>query len=302
MTTSQSRLPRLPLGVALLILIGCGAGRTQEPGSVAESATKQNADFNRLNALGKDDITRSASSVIDKLIALEQDLKIEGKTIDWSSQYEDFKFVIKDPESITDKALLCTLLGIKMTDGTLALKGKDAGRLNDCADTIEVLARALEVPETDLDAGFKIKDAVNRGDWMNAFMQLGMLQHSIMKSLKSREKGERDLGVMIVCGAWFQGARITVSLIQENYTGVLSNYLRAPVFTSLMKRELLLIDDPDLKSSAQLQFLVANLDEIYKIVNVSMDHTVAAGWIPKEGLQRLSTIANQFYELNQPTP
>lgn len=299
MTTSQSQLP---LAVSILILIGCSTGMAQGQGSAADSVPKENADFNRFNAIGKDDITRSASSIIDKLIVLEQDLKAEGKPVDWAAQYEDFKFVIKDPESITDKALLCTLLGIKMTDGTLALKGKDAARLNDCAETIEVLARALKVPETDLDAGFKIKDAVNRGDWMDAFMQLGMLQHSIMKSLKHREKGERDLGVMIVCGAWFQGARITVSLIQDNYTGVLSNYLRAPVFTQLMKQELRLIDDPDLKSSRQREFLLANLDEIYKIVNVSMDHTVKAGWIPEEGLKRLSTIANQFYELNQPTP
>jgi hypothetical protein len=284
-----------------VLIVGYGVGTAQAQG-IRQDVPKENTGFNRFNVEGKDDITRSASSVIDKLEVLDNDLKNAGKPVDWLAHYEDYKFVIKDPETITDKALLCILLGIKITDGTLALKGKDATRLNDCADTVEILARGLKVPQEDLDAGFKIKNAVNRGNWVEAFAELGMLQHSIMKSVKRREKGERDLGVMIVCGAWFQGARITVSLIQENYDGVLSNYLRAPVFVKLMKQELLLVDDPDLKFSKQLQFLTSNLDEIHKIVNVSMDHTVPAGWIPEQDLKRLSTIANQFYELNQPIP
>jgi hypothetical protein len=247
------------------------------------------------------DLLQSATSVIDKLIALEQDLKKKGIQIDWTDIFDKYR-VDFDPDSIEEEANLCLALGFKVADGTIALKAQDAERVNECAQVIEELTKRLEIPQENLNRAYLIKNAVNRGDWFDAFLQLNMYRQEIVRELgrmdregaeDGKAKSEKSKAILIVCGAWFQGARTVINVLESNYDKEMTNYLRSPRFVLLMDLELNRLN-PALKSSDQVHYMISQMDAIYNIVNVDRDHTVPEGQISLSKLGELLDVANRL--------
>lgn len=246
--------------------------------------------FNPMNYKGKDDILQSASSSVDRLIVLEEDLGITPDQ--WKEYYRGGKGLEFDIDSISEDSRRCILLGVKVADGVLALKAKDAETLNACAEYIEQLAKDLNVPEESLSRGYKIKDSVNRGDWFDAFFQLGLYRQDIVRALKEAEGNDRSKAIMIVCGGWFHGASIAVEVMEDNYTGEITNYLRAQDYVSLMIAELESITRDDLKSSNEMQYLLESLPKVRSIVDLARDWKIPEGQISKDRLNQLKILAN----------
>lgn len=246
--------------------------------------------FNPGDYKGKDDILQSGSSSVDKLMVLEQELGITSEQ--WKSYYRGGKGLEFDIDSISEDSRRCILLGVKVADGVLALKAKDAETLNACAEYIEKLALELKVPKESLTRGFQIKDAVNRGDWFDAFFQLGLYRQDIVRALKEADGNDRSKAIMIVCGGWYHGASFAIEVMEDNYSGEITNYLRAQNFVSLMIAELETISRDDLKASNEMQYMLESLPKIREIVDLSRDWKIPEGQISKDRLIQLKILAN----------
>lgn len=253
------------------------------------SGQDDKAGFDPSRFTGTTDILQSASSSVDSLIALEEELGMAPN--DWRKYYRGGKGLEFDIDDIKGDSRKCILLGVKVADGVLALKAKDAETLNACAEYIERLAKDLNVPEQSLSRGFMIKDAVNRGDWFDAFFQLGLYRQDIVRALTEADGNDRSKAILIICGGWFHGASIAIQVIEDNYSGEITNYLRSQSFVSLMMAELKSIKREDLTTSNEMSYLLEALPKIRAIVDISRDWKVAEGQISKDGLRELKLLA-----------
>lgn len=240
-------------------------------------------------------LTDAPLSVIDKLIAVEQDMSRKGKVINWNDHYKQVSNQFPVPENIED-AKACVLIGFKLADATLALKAQNAEEFKRCVELIEKLAVNLKVPQEALKRSFPVRSAVERNDWMDAFLQLSMMRQDVIQQLESIHKNDRSRGVLIVCGAWMQASRVAYNLVTDgNLDASATNYLRAPLFVELMRKELEAISDPVLKVSPQVRRLQAVVPEIQQIVTIDRNPDIPAGQVPKDKLDRLRNIATGFF-------
>ena len=240
-------------------------------------------------------LTDAPLSVIDKLIAVEQDLSRKGKAIDWNQHYRQVSNQFPVPADIED-ARACVLVGFKMADATLALKAQNAEEFKRCVELVEKLAVNLDVPQEALDRSFSVKTAVERNDWLDAFMQLSMMRQDVVRQLESLHNGDRSRGILIVCGAWMQASRVAYNLVTDDVLDAsATNYLRAPLFVGLMRKELEGISDPGLKNSAQVKDLLGMMPEIEQIVTIDRNPDIPEGQVTREKLDRLRDIATKFF-------
>ena len=216
----------------------------------------------------------------DKFLAL--DLVLKGK-VNWKSYFSKTAVDVPVDEITDTKVQLPLLLGVRISDGVMAIKARDAELLNKCASEIEAAAKKLGTPDSDLARAKAVRTAANAGEWLKVFMELGFLQQDILKTLdKSENKAQ---GSLVTIGGWLQGARYVTSVIEDNYSPANSNYLREPL---LIKALLDKIDKlpADAKSSPIVAKAKTSLTEIGDIVNIKLD-----GSIPKEKVERLHTLA-----------
>lgn len=180
-------------------------------------------------------------SVIDKLLSAEAILGPSMKLYsenDWGPVYDQLyaKFNVQadtDALSKRGQAVLAMSLGVKATDGVLALKARNTEELNTCAEEIEKLAQKLDVPPEQLKTAALIKHDALEKQWIEAFMQLGYLQQSVTEYLEDNPK-QKDEGLLIILGGWLQGGRCVTSLILDHYTEHASNVLREPLLVKKM--------------------------------------------------------------------
>lgn len=238
-------------------------------------------------------LTDAPVSVVDQLIALEQDLQAKGIKINWSDVYSRYNIDF-DPNKIDGEARMSVMLGFKVADGTVALKAQNAEKLLECADVIETLAKRLNIPEAQLQRGYNIRNAVKRGDWMDAFMQLQMYRQDIMRTLEKINGNDRSKAVLIVCGGWYQASRIVMGTLKENYDPVMTNYLRAPLLVLLMKHELENLKSPEIAGSPQVKLLLSDIDKIYTAVNLNKNQNIPEGQLTPQKLSELYNLANRF--------
>lgn len=246
------------------------------------------------NSAGPAKLTDAPLSVIDKLIAVEQDMQRQGMSINWREIYGKVSNDVPTNMDLSD-AQACVLIGFKVSDATLALKAQDAEELKRCIEAIEKLAAGLNIPEEGLQRAAQVKSAVERNDWMNVFMQLSMMRQDIGKQLESLHNNDRSRGVIMVCGAWMQAVRVAYVLVIEQGLGAsATNYLRSPLFVELMQTELANITDPELKDSAQVKELREILPTVNEIVTIDRNPDIPEGQITLENMNRLRDLANQF--------
>src|SRR5260370_34022180 len=104
----------------------------------------------------------------DKFIALEQVL---NKTkVDWPQVFRKVAVDI-DPDKFTDKDdAIPMILRVRLADGVLAIKAKDAELLNKCASDIEKLAQKFGVSDVDLARARAVRPAANKGECLKVSM------------------------------------------------------------------------------------------------------------------------------------
>lgn len=219
----------------------------------------------------------------DKFLALDQTLT--GSTVDWRQAFRKTA-VDLDPDSFSDKeAAIPMVLGVRIADGVMAVKARDAEMLNKCASDIERLAKKLDIPDSELGRARAVRTAANKGEWLKVFMELGFFQQDIMKKIESKENTTRGT-LLIVCG-WMQGARYTSSVVEQNYSPASSNILREPMLAKALKEKVegLPANVKDVPAVAKLREV---LPKIETILNIPTDGTIS-----KENVTELNKLATE---------
>ncbi len=208
-------------------------------------------------------------SPYDKFLGL--DLVLAEEKIDWLKIYDDIAVDVPSDEMEEDVPTALAL-GVKIADGVMAIKARDAERLNSCADQIETLAGQLGVSDQQMLRAQAVKRMANEGEWLAVFLELGFLQTDIMDAL--REAEDDDLRTLIICSGWMQGANYTSSIIAQHYSEETSNFLREPLLVQQLIREMDALPSP-IKSDDKVTSIIARLPEIYEIVNIPLNGSIA---------------------------
>lgn len=219
----------------------------------------------------------------DKFIALDQ---ILTKTkVNWDQTFRKVAVDI-DPDAFTDKDVAVPMiLGVRIADGVMAIKAKNAELLNKCATDIEKLAKKLGVSDADLGRARAVRAAANKGEWLKVFMELGFFQQDIMKKIDQPEHVTH--GTLLIVTGWMQGARYTTTVVDENYSPETSNLLREPLLARALKEK---IDSlpANLQSSSLVAKLRDVLPQVEKILTIPRD-----GAISREDVEQLNKLATE---------
>ena len=218
-------------------------------------------------------------SVIDKLLAAEMALgpalKRKGEA-DWAAEYKalyNTNKVDATPGNLSpSRPVVSMALGVKASDGVLALKGRDIEALNNCAEQIEKLAAKLDVPGRHLERAAMVKHHAKQQHWIEAFMELGFLQRDVSRNLENNPE-QKDDAMLIVVGGWLQGGRCVTHLILDHYTPESSNILREPKLVQVMVQEMNKIPDK-YKTDPVVREVLKFLPEAQKLVDVGIRDAV----------------------------
>ena len=203
----------------------------------------------------------------DKFIALDDALGADG--IKWKEVMNRTEVNI-DPDSIKDtKVAIPALLGFRICDGVMAIKARDAEKLNSCADHIEKLGKKLGVTDDDLRRAKMVRSFATRGEWGRVFLELGYLQQDIERVLQreSGGTGKAPVRKVLYAAGWIQGARYTSSLVKDHYTAKTGGILREPVLVKELKADL---DSTAMPDAPIIKLMSDAMGELQKIVNVEL--------------------------------
>lgn len=223
----------------------------------------------------------------DKFLALDQVLS--GSKLDWRKAFHQVAVDI-DADSFTDKDVAIPMvLGVRIADGVMAVKARDAELLNKCASDIEKLAKKMGIKDSELGRARAVRAAANNNEWLTVFMELGFLQQDIMKKLEDKEHTTRGT-LLIVCG-WMQGARYTTEIVESHYSAAASNILREPLLAKALREKLESLPD-NVKKAPGVAKMLEVLPRMEKILTIPLD-----GSISKENVAELKKLSTEVVKL-----
>jgi hypothetical protein len=248
--------------------------------SAALQAAEEKAAFDKSKAV---DGGLGMPTPFDKFLALDAALP-KGK-VDWEKAYRGNARDI-DPDDFKDKEVGVPMaLGVRIADGVMAVKAKNAELLNACATDIEKLAQKIGVAESELTRARAVRTAGNKGEWLKVFMELGFFQQDIMKRIEEQKSSSR--GTLLIVTGWMQGARFTAGLVEENYTPALSNLLREPMLAKALRAKI-----EALPAETKAQPGVAKIREVLPRIVQILD-IPTEGTITREKVTELKNLATE---------
>lgn len=203
----------------------------------------------------------------DKFIAL--DSALPTGTVKWKEVMNRTEVNV-DPDTLKDtKVAIPALLGFRICDGIMAIKARDAEKLNSCADHIEKLGKKLGVTDDDLRRAKMVRSFATRGEWGRVFLELGYLQQDIERVLQreSGVGGKAPVRKILYAAGWLQGARYTSGLVQQNYNLKTAGILREPLLVKELKSDL---DGAGLPNEGIIQLISEAMTELQKLVTVEL--------------------------------
>lgn len=239
-------------------------------------AAAQKAAFNAAEA---QNAPLGLPSPMDKFLAL--DIALGEGTVKWSDVLKEVS-INADIRKLTAEPDVCLALGVRIADGVMAVKARDANALNECASDIEALAKKLQVRDEELERAKKARALANKGQWLMVFWELGCLQVDIMRSLN--QKGNERRRTLIITAGWMQGAHYATHVIEKRYTPDLSNCLREPMLVKAMQDEMAQLP-ASTKAARRPASLAKALQEVHGIVNIPLN-----GAIPREQVSHMNSL------------
>ena len=267
---------------AALPLLTLPAPRSQAQDEPVKAGSKPSKEAPPFDPSKAEDAGLGMPTPYDKFLAL--DLVLKGK-VNWKSYFSKTAVDVPVDDISDTKVRLPLLLGVRISDGVMAIKARDAELLNKCAAEIEAAAKKLGTPENDLRRAKSVRAAANAGEWLKVFMELGFLQQDILKTLDKPEN--KSQGALVTIGGWLQGARYVTAVIDDNYSPENSNYLREPLLVKALIGKIDSLPDAE-KNSALVSKAKTSLKEIGDIVNIKLD-----GSIPKDKVERIQALATE---------
>ena len=268
-------MPEMPKVAGLFLSIVIAASCPH-----AGFAADEKAPFDRANAK---DGGLGMPSPYDKFLALDAALS-KGK-INWGKAYRANAVAI-ELDAIKDADIAAPMaMGVRIADGVMAVKAKDAELLNKCATDIEGLAKKMGVSESELSRARAVRSAANKGEWLQVFLELGFFQQDILKKIENEKDPTR--GTLLIVAGWMQGARYTTAMISDNYSPELSNILREPMLAKALLAKLETLPEKA-KEAPGVATLRRVLPDVIKIIDIP-----TTGTISKENVQALRGLAGE---------
>lgn len=203
----------------------------------------------------------------DKFIALDGALGVG--TVNWKQVMNSVAADV-DPDKLTDtKVAIPALLGFRICDGIMAIKARDAEKLNACADDIEKMGKKLGVTDADLRRAKLVRSFANRNEWGRVFLELGYLQQDIERTLQreSGDGGKAPVRKILYAAGWLQGARYTSRMVKDNYNEKTAGILREPILVKELKADL---DGAGLPNEGIILLISDAMTKLEKLVDVPM--------------------------------
>lgn len=223
---------------------------------------------------------------LDKMIAL--DTVMGSKRVNWKGACNSYHVDV-DPDKYRDKEVaIPAALGMRMSDGVLAIKAKDAEKLGGIATDIEALATKLNVPEEKLARAKKVRTHANRGEWPKVFLELGFLQNDVMKTLD--EDGNKNRRAILISAGWLQGARSISGIVLDNFNVESAGLLREPLLVKTLKEDLEKVKSPA-RESVQVKALIAAMEQIFPLLDIPMHASPS-----KEDVMKINKISSDCIE------
>lgn len=207
-------------------------------------------------------------SPFDAFLALEM-ISGKGKPVDWADVLDNGVAAIS-PNEYQGTVPVSLMLGVKISDGLIAIKAKDAEALNDVSKAIEVLAKKINVGNDQLERAKNVRKAATDNDWLGVFLELGYLQEDIIQALADDSRKEQR--ALILSAGWLQGASYASYAIDKNYSPGASNILREPDLISSLITDLQATEAA--KSNAVVKKMLEEMPVIQKTVDISRDGTI----------------------------
>ncbi len=221
----------------------------------------------------------------DKFIAL--DAALGAGTVKWKEVMNRTEVNI-DPDSVKDtKVAIPALLGFRICDGVMAIKARDAEKLNSCADQIEKLGKKLGVTDEDLRRAKMVRSFATRGEWGRVFLELGYLQQDI-EAVLQRESGsgsKAPVRKILYAAGWLQGARYTSNLVKDNYNERTGGLLREPLLVKELKADL---DGAGLPNVGIVKLISEAMTDLEKLVTVELRKPLS-----KDSVEAMAKLTSQ---------
>ena len=190
-------------------------------------------------------------------------------------------------DSYSDKEIvLPMLMGMRMSDGVIAITARDVEVLNAAAGDIETMAAKLGVEAGQLQRAQRVKSYANKNKWNRVFLELGFLQKDVMDTMA--KEGNSDRRSILIASGWIQGANIVSGVIKNNYSEETSSLLREPLLVKQMIKELENLKGEKSKNVMIVKMLGV-LNKLVKIIDVPLNKGV-----PEEGVKEIHEITSQF--------
>lgn len=246
---------------------------------VATPAYAQKRGFNDTKTV---EIQVMRPNPYDKFIALDGALGVG--TVNWTQVFNANAATV-DPDKLKDTDVaIPALLGFRICDGVMAIKARDAAKLNECANDIEKLGKKLGVTDNDLRRAKLVRSFANQGEWGRVFLELGYLQQDIERILQRESKtpGKAPVQKILYAAGWLQGARYTSRLVNDNYNPKTASLLREPLLVKHLKADL---DGTGLPMEGIMLKLSEALGKLEKLVDVELH-----GSLTKENVEEMSRL------------
>lgn len=241
--------------------------------SVAEAQTAAKAPFDPSKAVN---VGIGMPTPFDKFLALDDMMKT--KKINWSEEYNASQTDLEPAKYSDDSVSIPALLGLRICDGIMAIKAKNAELLNQAAVDIEELARKAGAEESDLVAAKRVRAHANSEQWARVYLELGVLQRDIMRVIEA--KAGSDGTAIVYASGWIHGAAYTSKVIEENYSEESSSILREPKLVEFLIQSLEKL--PEKKRSSEIVTAIREtLAEAKPLITVPLNSGIPAADVNK---------------------
>ncbi|MBU1612209.1 MAG: hypothetical protein KKC99_10230 [Proteobacteria bacterium] len=157
-------------------------------------------------------------------------------------------------------------LGLRATDGLVAILSKDKAKLGEVIVVVITLAEDLMVQDTILDRSSTFEQLANEGRWSELRDELDSLRYLI--EMEMDQIGDQDIATLVRVGGWLKGLTATAGLMKkQHYSDNVTSILYQPNLVDYFTVELANME-PEAKANPLAQALMKALPKIRALVNV----------------------------------
>ncbi|MBV9672265.1 MAG: hypothetical protein JO076_05495 [Verrucomicrobia bacterium] len=188
----------------------------------------------------------------------------KGAKPNWASQFRPPVVI-----SSAKRAQMALNLGTLIADGYIAVEAQDSQQVKNIGKDVLALAKKLSVSQSVLARGATISEFAENNAWGPLNEELEATQNEVKKAML--ENRDPDLITLVNIGGWIRGTGVVTGLLLQNYDRDQAKLLRQPSLVEYLKNKISNLAGK-LQSDSLVQKVIAELEDIQKMVSFPLDH------------------------------